>query len=324
MKLYQIVFILVFCQIVYSHNYEKRFWKDIMEKVEFNRFIRRPMLNNNKTIKVVIEIALYTILSLNMKDQVLKTSAGIKLSWTDEFMKWNSSSDINAITVSSSDIWKPDVRLMNNAGNPNVLEEMNKRISIYNGGQAEWRGFVEFKTYCFVDTTRYPFDTQICKLNFSAENLDYKEQELTLRMQDGFLNEFRSNGEWNIAKQENVRTYTIERNLHGKSFSGVVLEIKMDRLTTYYEWRYIVPTISLVPVVLLSFLLPVETNTKIALSTFIVLSYSVLIQLFNESLPTTSENICCIGQLLSLLLAWSGGVLIENVAITFYYNRGIG
>lgn len=310
MKLHQIVFILVFCQIVYSHNYEKRFWKDIMEKVEFNRFIRRPMLNNNKTIKVVIEIALYTIHSLNMKDQILRTSAGIKLSWTDEFMKWNSSSDIIVITVSSSDIWKPDVRLMNNAGNPNVLEDMNKRISIYNGGQAEWRGFVEFETYCHVNTTRYPFDTQICKFNFSALNLDYKEQDLEIQIQDDCMNDFRSNGEWIIKKQKNIKTYKIIRNLHGKRFAGVVLEIKIDRLRTYYIWKFLIPTISFIIVDFLSFFLPVETNTKVTLSTFVVFSYSVLIQLFNESLPSTSDNISHFGRLLSCLLLWSGIVLV--------------
>ncbi|XP_052078215.1 neuronal acetylcholine receptor subunit beta-4-like isoform X11 [Mytilus californianus] len=182
--------------IVYSVNVETLLLKDILDNRDYNKYMRTPTVNKSEPIQVEIEIALNTIHSLDMKNQILTTSFGIKMSWTDEFLTWNKSDygETNAITAPISKIWTPDVLLTNYADKSNIFEDNDKRVYIYSNGLVERRDDIEVKTYCVVNPTRYPFETETCTLNFRAQNLDNKEQMLSIGLPANFLNLFKSNG----------------------------------------------------------------------------------------------------------------------------------
>ncbi|XP_071123766.1 neuronal acetylcholine receptor subunit alpha-7-like [Mytilus edulis] len=245
------------------------------------------------------------------------------MSWTDEFLTWNSSfyGETKKITAPLSEIWNPDVHLINYADKSNIFEDKDTLVNVYSTGLVEWYNFIELKTYCFVDTTQYPFETEICKLQFSAQNLDDKEQLLKIQLQDDYFNRFQSNGEWHISKPNKIRTYTEIRNSNSKRFAGVVLKIEMERRQTYYVWKFLVPTVAITCINMVTFLLPVKSGAKVTLSTFVVLSFTVMIQLFNQSLPSSSDKISQFGRLLWCLLGMSGLSLIFNVVITAIFYR---
>ncbi|XP_063414987.1 neuronal acetylcholine receptor subunit alpha-7-like [Mytilus trossulus] len=257
-----------------------------------------------------------------MKEQILTTS-GIRMSWRDEFLTWNRSfyGETTKISAPLSEIWNPDVHLINYADRSNIFEDKDTLVNIYSTGLVEWHNFIELKTYCFVDTTQYPFETEICKLHFSAQYLDEKEQLLKIQLQDDYFNQFQSNGEWHISKPDKIRTYTEIRNSNSKRFAGVVLEIEMERRQTYYVWKFLVPTVAITCINMVTFLLPVKSGAKVTLSTFVVLSFTVMIQLFNQSLPSSSDKISQFGRLLWCLLGMSGLSLIFNVVITAIFYR---
>lgn len=309
--------------IVYCLNNDTVVWKDITENQGYNKYVRRPLLNLSKPVIVELEITLYTIHSLEMKDQILTTSVGIKMSWTDEFISWNGSlfGKTDKISAPLSEIWKPDVSLMNNAENKMFFENEDKLVNIYSNGLVEWYDFVKIQTYCFVNTEKYPFETENCKLNFSSKILDNKEQMLTISFQQHSFDQFASNGEWTINKPENIKTYEYLRKSGGKEFASVVMEINMYREQTYYLWKFVIPTIAISILDIVTFCLPATSNVKLTLSTFVVLSFTVMIQLFNESLPTSSNNISKFGVFLWLLLGISVIVVIANVFITAIFYR---
>ncbi|VDI05088.1 Hypothetical predicted protein [Mytilus galloprovincialis] len=306
-------------------NDETFIWENIMEHRNYNKYIRKPTVNQSEPIEVDIEIALYTIHSLDMKDQILTTSLGIRMSWTDNFLTWDKSLNgtTNEISAPISEIWKPDVFLTNYAEKSNIFGDNNKRVNIYRNGLVEWHDDIEVKTYCFVDSTRYPFETENCKLHFSAQHLNDQEQKLTIRLPDNFLNLFKSNGEWHISSPGKIRNYTTIVNFNGRNFSSVVLHIEMDRRQTYYVWKFFVPTISITLINIVTFFLPVNSGAKVALSTFVLLGFSAMIELFNESLPSSSNNISYFGSLLWCLLGISGLILAVNVIITVVYKTGV-
>ncbi|XP_052078217.1 neuronal acetylcholine receptor subunit alpha-7-like isoform X2 [Mytilus californianus] len=309
---------------VFCINDETFLWKNIMDHRDYNKYIRKPIVNKSEPVEVEIEIALYTIHSLDMKDQILTTSLGISMSWTDEFLTWNNSlnGETNEISAPISKIWKPDVFLRNYAEKSNIFDDNDKRVNIYSNGLVEWHDDIEVKTYCFVDSTRYPFETENCKLHFSAQHLNSKEQMLTIRLPDNFLNLFKSNGEWHISKPDKIRNYTTIVHFNGRNFSSVVLHIEMDRRQTYYVWKFFVPTISITLINIVTFFLPVNSGAKVTLSTFVLLGFTAMIELFNESLPSSSDKISYFGSLLWCLLGISGLILTVNVIITVVFKCG--
>lgn len=325
MKLFQSFFVLFtyIALTVYSLNDETTLWKDIVNNGNYTKHVRRPTLNKSEPIEVKIEIVLNTIHALNMKDQILTTSVGLKVFWTDEFLTWNSSfyGETNEISAPLSKIWNPDMNLVNYADNPNIFVDNEKRVNIYSDGRVEWQSDLVLKTYCLVDTERYPFETETCKLNFTAQHLQKKEQVFSIRMEDDFFNKYYSNGEWHISKPEHIKCYNTHRYWNDKTFAGVVLEIEMNRRQTYYVWRFFTPTIAITCINLVTFWLSVESGVKITLSIFAILSFTVMIDLYNESLPSTSDKIAYFGTFLWVLLTISGLTLISNVGITVRYYR---
>ncbi|XP_052078203.1 neuronal acetylcholine receptor subunit beta-4-like isoform X1 [Mytilus californianus] len=312
--------------IVYSVNVETLLLKDILDNRDYNKYMRTPTVNKSEPIQVEIEIALNTIHSLDMKNQILTTSFGIKMSWTDEFLTWNKSDygETNAITAPISKIWTPDVLLTNYADKSNIFEDNDKRVYIYSNGLVERRDDIEVKTYCVVNPTRYPFETETCTLNFRAQNLDNKEQMLSIGLPANFLNLFKSNGEWHISKPDKIRHYTTIEHVNGRNFSVVILHIEMDRRQTYYVWRFLAPTVAITFINIVTFWLPVESGAKVTLSTFVILGFTAMIELFNESLPSTSDKPSYFGRLLWWLLGISGIILILNVIIIAIFYRKCG
>ncbi|XP_071128051.1 neuronal acetylcholine receptor subunit beta-4-like [Mytilus edulis] len=317
------VFLTYNTLIVNCLNNETILWKDILENGNYNRYVRRPNLNKSKPIEVKFEIVLNTIHELNMKDQILTTSVGMKISWSDEFLTWNSSlyEGINRISVPLSKIWNPDVNLINYTDNPNIFVDEKKRVNIDSDGLVEWQNDLILKTYCLVDTQRYPFETETCKLNFAAQHLQNEEQVFSIKMKNNFFKQYHSNGEWHISKPEHIKCYKSNRHWDDKTFAGVVLEIEMNRRQTYYVWRFFTPTIAITCINLVTFWLSVKSGAKITLSIFAILSFTVMIDLYNESLPSTSDKIAYFGMFLWVLLSISGATLISNVVITVRYYR---
>ncbi|CAC5382804.1 unnamed protein product [Mytilus coruscus] len=310
--------------IVYSINIETLLLKEILVTRDYNKYIRKPTVNKSEPIEVEIEIAPYTVHSLDMKNQILITSVGIKMSWTDEFLTWNKSTygETNKISVPISKIWNPDVILTNYADKSNIFEDNDKLVNIYSNGLVERHDIIKVKTYCFVDSTRYPFETETCTLNFAAQHLDNKEQMLSIRLPDHFLNLYKSNGEWHISKPDKIKTYTTIENVNGRNFSVVILHIEMDRRQTYYVWKFLVPTITMTMINIVTFFIPVTSGAKVPLSTFVLFVLTGITELFNESLPSSSDKISYFGRLLWWLLGISGLVLIVNVIITVIFKCG--
>lgn len=132
--------------------------------------------------------------------------------------------------------------LTNYADTSYIWENGDNRVNIFSNELVARHYDIEVKTYCFVDATMYPFETETCTINFTAQNLDNNGQMLSIRLPDNFLNLFKSIGEWHISKPDNIRNYTTVHNFNGRNFSGVVLHIEMDRRQTYYVWKYLIPT----------------------------------------------------------------------------------
>ena len=75
---------------VYANNStEKQLLSDIFHNYDE---LTRPLLNNSEHEKAKIEFSLLTVRDLDMRNQELSSSAVISISWTDEFLKWNTSS----------------------------------------------------------------------------------------------------------------------------------------------------------------------------------------------------------------------------------------
>jgi hypothetical protein len=113
---------------VYAHNWtEKQLLSDIFQNDDERP---RPLLNSSEHVKVTITFSLLTVHDLDMRNQELSSSADVSISWTDDILKWNTTSygGLDLIRVPLSKVWKPDVILKNSVNRNDIFEETEKML----------------------------------------------------------------------------------------------------------------------------------------------------------------------------------------------------
>ena len=172
-------------------------------------------------------------------------------------------------------------------------------------------------THCLLDTTRYPFDTQTCNINISKLLLNDGYETIHNNNETNSLDNFVPNGEWEVQRITSSMKAPYIRD--GHMMSTLVYKIQMKRLRTFYTWHFLMPVGSLALADLFTLYLPAKSSETIGLSLFVFLSIGVLTRLFNESMPSTSENISLFGILLWMNLLISGLLIIVDIVSTALY-----
>jgi hypothetical protein len=233
MKILRVFFfaIYLFPLCVYAHNStEKQLLADIFQNYNERT---RPLLNSSEHVKVKIQFSLLTVHDLDIRNQELSSSADVSICWTDAFLKWNTGSygGLDLIRVSLSEVWKPDVILVNSVNRKDIFEETGENVIIHNDGTVFWNSHRKLKTFVHVVTTNYPFEVQVFRFNFSKLYFDDTYQQNYYSSEDNATDNFVSNGEWvfNDQRGETMKAY----NGTGKIFSNIIWQFKMDRRQTY-------------------------------------------------------------------------------------------
>ena len=130
-----------------------------------------------------------------------------------------------------------------------------------------------------------------------------------------FTDRFVTNGDWKIDKI----TATVETTDHGDccpfEFSEVVYDLQMTRKPLYHLFYLTAPSIMLMFLGLVSFLIPVESGERIGFVTTILLAMTVFLLLIPSFLPETSDGVPILGIGLQATLVIIVLVLLSNIFV---------
>ncbi|KAH7675967.1 Protein ACR-9, partial [Aphelenchoides avenae] len=144
---------------------EHRLLEDLREN--YNK-VERPVLNHTQAVDVQLRVILQQILNVNAQDQTITLVLWLHFSWTDYSMIWdpNQYGGISQIQSAADMLWKPDVLLFNSADNFDSRFDVN--FIVKHDGTVQQVPPAIVKCSCNVDITWFPFDEQICLLNFGS------------------------------------------------------------------------------------------------------------------------------------------------------------
>ena len=204
-----------------------------------------------------------------------------------------------------------------------IFEETGENVIIYNDGTVLWHSYTNLKTFVYVKTTYYPFEVKVFRFNFSKLYFDNTYQQNYYSSKDNVTDNFVSNGEcvFNHQRGQTMRRCIKGQCKNGKIFSDIIWQFEMDRNKRTIFGVFFVPAIALSNASLVTYLLPVKSSEKLTLAIFCFISFAVLIRLFNESLPSTSDHVSKFRIFLSLNLGLGGLVIIVNGFISSVYHR---
>ncbi|KAK6190686.1 hypothetical protein SNE40_002494 [Patella caerulea] len=313
-----IAFCLIHTGMSGSLEDTKRLFKD---RVELLNPRIRPLLNQSETITVSVLCHISAITDFDETLQKVSMTSWLDVKWRDELIAWNASEygNVTKISPHPDDIWRPNVALSGTFGGTQLVGDDMIIIIVDNNGDALWTPGIKSETFCRVDISKYPFDTQECKIDFF--NWGTISGELSLKSDGVNTDHFYRNGEWDLIGTSE-REFIVEYNGGEYSKPHVEITIIIKRRPSTICLTVILPVILLSLINVCAFIIPAESGEKLSFSVTVLLSLAVFLSYINSLMPQTSETISYLAVWISAQLVLSSVVvLLESITLAIHHGQ---
>lgn len=241
----------------------------------------RPALSPRHAVNVTLGTGVMTIISLHEKSKVLTTEAWLRQTWVDVQLRWNASDfgGLEEIRIPVVKIWTPEIVLFNNADD-SFRSNLDKLVVVKSNGRVTWIPHVRLRSFCDIDLTLFPYDTQTCRLYLGSATYDETLVSLGHLDRNLFLP---TANEWDLLDFQ-VGVFKITDGV--KYYPTVMYSISMKRVSVFYKYMLVGPSVILAALTLLLFWIPADSNERFMLATGILVSLTVLFLLLEQYLPT--------------------------------------
>ncbi|XP_035666373.1 neuronal acetylcholine receptor subunit beta-2-like isoform X1 [Branchiostoma floridae] len=312
------VFLLwtVTCRLagVYGATSEENLVRMIFEERGYNPTIR-PAKSPDEVITVHFYLSISQLISLNEKEETMKTNVWLGQSWYDHRLAWNSAEydNLTVIRVPAEAVWNPNIVLFNNKDGQYEVALYTK-VLVYEDGKVEWLPPAIFQSNCAIDVRQFPFDRQNCSMKFGSWTYSPEELDIVLDYDTATTDDFKESGEWNILKSP-CRKVANEKEV------SVFFDFIIQRKPLFYIINLIIPCILTSSLSILVFYLPSDCGEKIGLNMAVLLAMTVFLLLIADIIPSTSLDVPLIGKYLIFTMTFVTMTTVATVMILNVHHR---
>ncbi|XP_076038346.1 neuronal acetylcholine receptor subunit alpha-7-like [Oratosquilla oratoria] len=327
---------------------EHRLFNDLFET--YNKRIR-PAKSHVETTEVFFEVSLFNLIGLvslmkgftpcththtlqripkdykggacrqetwHIREEKMQVNTEVILRWVDYHLQWDPSNynDTTVIRVPFDEIWYPDIVLYNTAGSEADSGTTNTNAIIRFDGEVELVSHSLFTSSCEIDIQWYPFDQQVCDLDFASWSYDVSMLKLVVGPAD--LSKYQEHPEY-FLEDFFSRSAEVIYPCCKLPFSTVTYSVQLQRRTIFSVFFFIMPGVLINICALMVFSLPAECGEKMALGTNSMLAMIVFLMAMIGNLPP-SERLPVAGVYYGVCLS----VLTLNIVFSiFVLNVGL-
>ncbi|XP_052071098.1 neuronal acetylcholine receptor subunit non-alpha-2-like [Mytilus californianus] len=263
-----------------------------------------------------MDFLLLAINEFNTVEGTLSLVGILNCSWTDASLVWTPSSygGLSSINVPQSDIWIPDLFIINQAEKFTPFgKSLDTKLSVSHFGLVTWYPGNVMKVKCSPNLENFPFDRQSCSIQVVAFGSSSTEVMFVISQTTVNTDFFATNKEWTLDSS----------SLEVESKGQVTVTLNIKRSWLYFTVTVLIPIYVIGLLIPLVFLLPVDSGERVSFSTSIFLSFTVVLTLVNSEIPSLSDPIPAIMLYIAVLTIISGVTVVINVAIlTYYFSPG--
>lgn len=265
-------------------DYKKLY--DYLEKRMDTRI--RPVLNKSDVLNVFVMPSLVSIQGLDEKAQVLRSTLVLLLDWSYETLQWSPSQygNTSIIHFSPDDIWLPDLAYQNAVGETFELKRLKTmKVAVTADGHAAWPNGANLETICHVDITKYPFDSQVCKILVGKVYSFDNEIMLIPKSHKVDITAHTDNDEWELTDSKVHYKKLFEQ------MTFIELELILQRRSLFYVLNTISPVVLLSLLNVFSFKLPITSGERMSYCISLFLTFIVLLNMISDSMPEVSKTV---------------------------------
>uniref|UniRef100_A0A4W5QPA6 5-hydroxytryptamine receptor 3A n=1 Tax=Hucho hucho TaxID=62062 RepID=A0A4W5QPA6_9TELE len=277
----------------------------------------RPVRNWRNCTMVAIDLMVYSILSVDEKNQVLTTYIWYRQEWTDEFLVWNPEDfdDVNQMSIPTANVWVPDILI-------NEFVDVGKSpdipyVYVTHYGLVRNYKPIQVVTACTLNIYNFPFDVQNCSLTFQSWLHTLNDIDLKLMRSAEELkvdkSVFMNQGEWELLHVlSKYKRFSLD-NID--SYAEMKFNVVIRRRPLFYTVNLLLPSIFLMVMDLVGFYLPPDSGERVSFKITLLLGYSVFLIIVSDTLPATAIGTPLIGVYFVVCMALLVISLTETVLI---------
>ncbi|KAK6110079.1 Neurotransmitter-gated ion-channel ligand binding domain family protein [Brugia pahangi] len=306
--------------------------------------IPRPIKNSTDVLTVNLGASLIRIIDVDEKNQILTTNLWLEMQWNDSKLTWDPSKygGITALHIPSDQIWTPDLVLYNNAaGDPDITTSTDALVAY--DGRVLWQPPAIYKSFCPIDVTWFPYDSQHCEMKFGAWSYTGYYVDLKQLPQDQVMNGidiygqdvetmkigmdlsfFYQSAEWDLLSLSSARHSVFYISCCGpEKYVDITYYFVLHRKTLFFTCNLIVPCFLISLLTTIVFYL---TDHKITFSISILVMLTVFflrLKVLIDIIPPTSLVIPMFGRyLITTMILVSLSTVISVITVNFRFRSG--
>lgn len=241
-----------------------------------------PQEKSSVPVDVNMTFLLFGIREFDELTGKFSVMAALYLTWRDFRLKWNASlyNNTNVLVIPENKIWTPNPVIKNPYDSMKGFVNNMFPVTLNHQGNVIWVPGDIISSVCDVDVTYYPFDIQICELDFVCWGYTSYSLVLHSPVSELPLTHYSKHGEWRLVN-------TTFKSLN-YGLSSVSVKIAMRRRPMFVVLNFILPVVCMTVLNLFVFVLPVESGERVSYSITVLLAIAVFFTLVGENLPKTS------------------------------------
>uniref|UniRef100_A0A8C2HL74 Cholinergic receptor, nicotinic, alpha 1 (muscle) n=1 Tax=Cyprinus carpio TaxID=7962 RepID=A0A8C2HL74_CYPCA len=293
-------------------------------KTLFNKYnkVVRPVSHFKDPVVVTVGLQLIQLISVDEVNQIVTSNVRLKQQWKDVNLQWNPDDygGIRKIRIPSTDIWKPDLVLYNNADGDFAIVHETK-VLLEHTGMITWTPPAIFKSYCEIVVLHFPFDLQNCSMKLGTWTYDGNLVIINPDSDRPDLSNFMESGEWVMKDYRNWKHWVYYACCPDTPYLDITYHFLLLRLPLYFIVNVIIPCMLFSFLTGLVFYLPTDSGEKMTLSISVLLSLTVFLLVIVELIPSTSSAVPLIGKYMLFTMIFVIASIIITVIVINTHHR---
>ncbi|XP_062861502.1 acetylcholine receptor subunit alpha-like [Trichomycterus rosablanca] len=287
----------------------------------YNKVVR-PVNHYKDAVVVTLGLQLIQLISVDEVNQIVTTNVRLKQQWKDVNLQWKPEDygGIKKIRVPSTDIWRPDLVLYNNADGDFAIVHETKVLLEYTG-MITWNPPAIFKSYCEIIVLHFPFDLQNCSMKLGTWTFDGNLVVINPDSDRPDLSNFMESGEWVMKDYRSWKHWVYYACCQDTPYLDITYHFLMLRLPLYFIVNVIIPCILFSFLTGLVFYLPTDSGEKMTLCISVLLSLTVFLLVIVELIPSTSSAVPLIGKYMLFTMVFVIASIIITVVVINTHHR---
>ncbi|XP_074503488.1 acetylcholine receptor subunit alpha [Sebastes fasciatus] len=287
----------------------------------YNKVVR-PVNHFSDAVSVTVGLQLIQLISVDEVNQIVTSNVRLKQKWLDVNLNWNPDEygGIRKIRVPSTDIWKPDLVLYNNADGDFAIIHLTK-VLLEHTGMITWNPPAIFKSYCEIIVLHFPFDLQNCSMKLGTWTYDGLLVVINPDNDRPDLSNFMESGEWVLKDYRSWKHWVYYTCCPDTPYLDITYHFLMLRLPLYFIVNVIIPCMLFSFLTGLVFYLPTDSGEKMTLSISVLLSLTVFLLVIVELIPSTSSAVPLIGKYMLFTMVFVIASIIITVIVINTHHR---